>query len=655
MVKFYIRNPGCGRVPITLGMPIAQGAAGTIHRVTERDGTIAKLYKEGNDLSEYSEKICAMLAAPPSLPALSINGQHAVQIAWPTGPIVDGRGNFRGFVMPEVDFQAATELENILQKSMRRKKGLPEFYGVRVLLAANLASLTAELHAAEHFMIDMKPSNLRFYPDSLSMAIIDCDGFSINGRIRIPARQFSDEYIAPEARGKTPDQLGLTQDLFALAVIIFRLLNNGVHPYQGIDLPDTTPPTTLQERIFSGLYAYGRQPHPIVGAVPASIHESFDDRTRELFDRAFAGTESRPTASEWKQHLNSLFEDGILVKCAVDPVNHAHFDKGCGLCTQQIAIHQRQAARGTKVQLQASALATLQSGSLSTRPPVHRFRTTPKSSKLKSTVVVAATVGVLTLLTAGYFRSEVLQYYKHANLRDWFPGFTPVSLERWPARVEALATPVPQTGGTAQPGDIGALRESLTNARAAVIRPEAGGAGEAGRQRAAETLLEEGREALAWRDYPTAERAAREVIADHNSPLVYDGSFLLGQTLADRRQFSQAVTVFDDVYHFAQKGIYAQDALIGLARSLTAINERPAACGVLRRLHSEFPEGRADLNETVSRLDERLECERERAGASVVYPWPRSSSFPASPSVSGALVPESARVDVPRTEVVPGD
>jgi hypothetical protein len=655
MAKFYIQNLGKDREPITLGMPIAQGAAGTIHRVSEREGTIAKLYKQGNNLSEYNEKICAMLAAPPSLPALSINGQHAVQIAWPTGPIVDGRGNFRGFVMPEVDFQTATELENILQKSMRRKKGLPEFYGVRVLLAANLASLTAELHAAEHFMIDMKPSNLRFYPDSLSMAIIDCDGFSINGHSRIPARQFSDEYIAPEARGKTPDQLGLTQDLFALAVIIFRLINNGIHPYQGIDLPDTTPPTTLQERIFSGLYAYGRQPHPIVAAVPASIHESFDDGTRELFDRAFAGTESRPTASEWKRHLNSLFEDGILVKCVIDPVNHAHFDKGCGLCNQQNAMRQRRAAIGTKTQLQASALATLQSGSLRTRSPAQRFKITPKSSRRKSTIFIAATVGVLTLLTAGHFRSEALQYYKHANLRGWFPGFTPVPHEGWPKQAEALATPVPRSGGTTQTGDISVVREALLNGRAAVTRPEVGVGGKVGSQRAPETLLEEGREALAWRDYPTAERVAREVIADHNSPLVYDGSFLLGQTLADRRQFSEAVTVFNDVYHFAQKGIYAQEALIGLARSLTAINERPAACGVLRRFHSEFPEGRPDLNETVSRLDERLECERERAGALVAYPWPRSSSFLASPPVSGALVPEGARVDEPRTEAVPGD
>ena len=37
------------------------------------------------------------------------------------------------------------------------------------------------------------------------------------------------------------------------------------------------------------------------------------------------------------------------------------------------------------------------------------------------------------------------------------------------------------------------------------------------------------------------------------------------------------------------KGGHAQEALLGLAISLTAINEKRAACDTLTKLHTEFP------------------------------------------------------------------
>jgi len=210
----------------------------------------------------------------------------------------------------------------------------------------------AELHALGHHMIDMKPINLRFYPEAWYMAILDTDGFSINGPRRLPARQFSDEYIAPEARGKLPESLGVEQDLFALATIIFRLMNNGLHPYQGVDTGNY--PTTLQERIFAGLFAYGQRKHPNVKPAPASLHGYFEDATRTLFDRAFQTNQPRPTSAEWRDHLNGLITNKTLVKCATDPLNHAHFSKGCGLCAQV-----RTAPAHRPVQAPAAVLNTL--------------------------------------------------------------------------------------------------------------------------------------------------------------------------------------------------------------------------------------------------------------------------------------------------------
>ena len=229
--------------------------------------------------------------------------------------------------MPEVNFQASTELVNVLQKSARMQKGIAEYYGWRLLLARHLAALMTELHALGHYMVDMKPQNMRFYPDVWYMAIVDTDGFSINGGRRYPADGFSDQYRPPESHHKVPQTLGLETDLFALATIVFQLLNNGLHPFQGIDHGKN--PSAVQDKIFAKLYAYGLNAHPQISPSPASIHNFLEHETRLLFDRAFLSTTGRPGAREWRDHLDSLVK--VLMQCKVSN-DHGYFSKGCGLC-----------------------------------------------------------------------------------------------------------------------------------------------------------------------------------------------------------------------------------------------------------------------------------------------------------------------------------
>ena len=50
--------------------------------------------------------------------------------------------------------------------------------------------------------------------------------------------------------------------------------------------------------------------------------------------------------------------------------------------------------------------------------------------------------------------------------------------------------------------------------------------------------MQEGNAALARRDYPAAEQAAREVLAgSRTSPRAYDAQFLLAQALMGQRQY----------------------------------------------------------------------------------------------------------------------
>jgi TolA-binding protein len=126
--------------------------------------------------------------------------------------------------------------------------------------------------------------------------------------------------------------------------------------------------------------------------------------------------------------------------------------------------------------------------------------------------------------------------------------------------------------------------------------------------RTPELTLQEGNAALARRDYKAAEAAAREVLANRTSPRAYDAQFLLAQALAGERQYPQAAVAYDDVYNRARTGTHAQDARLGLASSLTAINEKKAACDVLARMPSEFPHLRPDVSAGMTATAQKAGC-----------------------------------------------
>jgi TolA-binding protein len=128
-------------------------------------------------------------------------------------------------------------------------------------------------------------------------------------------------------------------------------------------------------------------------------------------------------------------------------------------------------------------------------------------------------------------------------------------------------------------------------------------------RRTPEIAMQEGNAGLARRDYKAAEQAAREVLSgSRTSPRAYDAQFLLAQALQGERQFPQAAIAYDDTYNRARKGAHAQDAMLGLANALLAINERHAACDTLAKFRNEFPSPRPDLRDAIGDTTQRAGC-----------------------------------------------
>lgn len=119
--------------------------------------------------------------------------------------------------------------------------------------------------------------------------------------------------------------------------------------------------------------------------------------------------------------------------------------------------------------------------------------------------------------------------------------------------------------------------------------------------------MQEGNAALARRDYPAAEAAAREALGK-KGPRATDAQFLLAQAEMGQRNYQQAAPDFYDAYNRSRTGGRAPDALLGVANALIALGDRQSACDALQKLRSEFPQPRADIREGEVGARQRAAC-----------------------------------------------
>ncbi|KKO62105.1 hypothetical protein VM94_04179 [Janthinobacterium sp. KBS0711] len=358
---------------LVLGKLIKSGGAGSVYLLPGAPAQVAKLYHPHLDRAANRRKLEAMLELTPELPDQLENGKRYVQIAWPQAAVFDGQDGFAGFVMPLLDMAQTAELEQIMQERQARAAGLPTGLGPKLTLAANLAAVIDALHQQQHYVVDLKPVNLRFYRDSLYIAMLDCDGFSIQGHAeRFPAEQFTADYLAPEFQRKgMPAGTEMAQDRFALAVVIFQLLNFGIHPYSGRP-GNAQVATDIPGRIRDGCYAYGIKRHKQLAPNATSGHALMPPELRAMFDRAFSQSPKpqRPSAADWAQLLRGYAQrsGGKLVVCTANP-EHQHFaGLGCAACARDKVIG---AAAQASVLAQQQMLAQSQPRQRSARGAHH--------------------------------------------------------------------------------------------------------------------------------------------------------------------------------------------------------------------------------------------------------------------------------------------
>ena len=323
-------------VPIDLVDQIGRGATAKVFNFTNNSQQYAaKIYKNPENIDW--DKITQMTEYSYDA-TYSFTKKHA----WPIG-IIQENGTNVGFAMPLFDTSKFLSLDhfydNILKSSVKDKNllALPNLG----LLCKNLANLMAEFHKHKIYLIDVKPQNIAVNLENNEVILLDCDGFSIrgnNGKV-FAADLISTDYIAPEVINNKllPSKLGEKQDLYALSVLIFQILNRGLHPFSGRTVAKGNNINTNDEKAAAGLFAYGKELSNRIKPHKSSLHEFWPDNLRYSFDKTFIDGK-RLTALAWSKVFSEIENKKAYARCSRYPNEASHIrfkGKECMHCFTQ--------------------------------------------------------------------------------------------------------------------------------------------------------------------------------------------------------------------------------------------------------------------------------------------------------------------------------
>ena len=313
--------------------PFASGGEGELYWASDRGirnsaELVAKIFKDNVDINEKEKKIMAMLKNRPYDPQQ--------ELAWP----IDGlylNGRFVGYVMVKAE---SSEVLSALYEYGDFSKFSDTPLSKKIQVAMNICSALNKVHEAGHVCGDLNPNNVSVNSQTGRITLLDTDSYHINdGSDLYRCKVGMPDYIAPELQGKLKDGLDRAQlptftgdtDRFALAIHIFQLLMNGVHPFSCASTTSNVPP--LADNIASKRFIFHNTNSMYFPPVMAPGFHSLPSSIRELFIRSFLNPDPRrrTTPVEWYMELDSFKND---LKGCNAVKSHQFYNKlmSCPLC-----------------------------------------------------------------------------------------------------------------------------------------------------------------------------------------------------------------------------------------------------------------------------------------------------------------------------------
>ena len=278
----------------------AQGGEAAVHAIPCYPGVVVKLYHP-QILQKRAQSLRAKVEAMSSDPHLAQFKQHAA-LAWPRFSVFDEQKQWRGYAMRKAQGVGMT----VLAHAMAYREHFPLLNRqILVSYLCNLLTTVQELHASGVMIGDYNPANFLCDPQSGAVTLIDCDSWQLTAHgktFRCPVA--APDMLAPELQGKELSTVSrsLESELFALAILLFKVLMLGRHPF------DVVGGESPVENIRKGYFPYG----PGGGGIPKgpwfNIWSHLPFKLKELLVRTFkegtANPSERATLAHWLERLS---------------------------------------------------------------------------------------------------------------------------------------------------------------------------------------------------------------------------------------------------------------------------------------------------------------------------------------------------------------
>ncbi len=299
--------------PIILGKELARGGEGMVCLVQGNNDIVAKIYLD-KALQKHDKtgKIKAMC---------DLYDQDIARFsALPQKAVFNSKGKVVGFIMEKIsNFK---EIHNLYGIPTKRKLFDFADWGFMVHAAKNLAIAVDKLHSKNIIIGDINQGNI-LVDNQAMIKLIDCDSYQVehNGKFYL-CEVGVPEYTSPELQGQSFNGIHRTKnhDCFGLAVMIFKILMFGRHPYSGVGAPPE-----IENAIKQGYYCYGNNSKNTTPIYSQLFFGVLSNEVKDLFERAFSKNQNiqRPTAEEWINTLECLEHN--LIQC---PSHHKYYNNG---------------------------------------------------------------------------------------------------------------------------------------------------------------------------------------------------------------------------------------------------------------------------------------------------------------------------------------
>lgn len=337
-MKTYYLNDG-SKVKIDPDNPLGKGGEGTVYTVGNDPSILLKEYTKRalKRMPDIEKKVAAMVEKKPSL----LTYKDLTIIAWPAAVVYNAKKEFVGYLMHRVG--AKNNLSHIITPGLQKQKFPDITWKDRVIIAINLSLVMDQIHKNDAVVGDINTSDFFVYP-GFEIGVVDTDSFQFESKegTLYHCNVFTPDYTPPEiirAQKKTKDiERNPNNDNYGLAILIFQILMNGVHPFsarigKSLGFDGNAINYCMENEIFP--YTTDNPAiRPPKNAMPLLF---LPERIQSLFERAFkphTKQASRPTADEWVSALRELKDS--LKRCRRKKHHYypRHFRR-CPLCVRE--------------------------------------------------------------------------------------------------------------------------------------------------------------------------------------------------------------------------------------------------------------------------------------------------------------------------------